>query len=90
MKNKWLSAVFFGSLLAMGVSCVGAQDTVKHDMKNAGHSTKNAATDTGHAVKHGTKKTYHATKHGTKKVVHKSAQKTDEGARHVEGKTEPK
>jgi hypothetical protein len=52
--------------------------TAKQDMKDAGHSTTNAAKDVGHA----TKKT-------SKKVVHKSASKTEEGSRKVKDKTAP-
>jgi hypothetical protein len=55
-----------------------SQTTAKQDMKDAGHSTANAAKDVGHA-----------TKTTTKKVVHKGAQKTDEGSQKVENKTAP-
>jgi len=59
-------------------STTTSHTTAKQDMKDAGHSTSNAAKDVGHA----TKKT-------TKKVVHKSATKTEEGSRKVEDKTAP-
>jgi hypothetical protein len=52
---------------------------VKQDVKDAGHSTKEAAKKTGKDVKN-----------GTKKAVNKSAQKTEQGAAKVEDKTAPK
>jgi hypothetical protein len=55
------------------------ETTPKQDIKSAGSSTKDA-----------TKKTGSATKKETKKVVNKSAEKTDEGAKKVEDKTQPK
>ena len=55
------------------------ETTPKQDIKSAGSSTKDA-----------TKKTGSATKKETKKVVNKSAEKTDEGAKNVEDKTQPK
>ncbi len=94
MKNKFFSALLLGSVLCMGLPSVVAQtdqnDTgFKHDMKSAGHHTKEAGKDTGQGVEHGSKKVWHKTKHGAKHVTHRGAQKTDEGARHVEGETEP-
>jgi len=89
MKNKLFSAVLLGSVLCMGLPSIMAQDTFTHDMKKAGHQTKEAGKDTGHGVEHGSKKVWHKTKHGTKHVTHKAAHKTDEGAKHVEHKTEP-
>jgi hypothetical protein len=68
----------FSSLPAAGQS----QDDnkpVKQDVKDAGHSTKEAAKKTGKDVKN-----------GTKKAVNKSAQKTEQGAAKVEDKTAPK
>jgi hypothetical protein len=55
------------------------ETTPKQDIKSAGSSTKEA-----------TKKTGSAAKKETKKVVNKSAEKTDEGAKKVEDKTQPK
>lgn len=55
------------------------ETTPKQDIKSAGSSTKDA-----------TKKSGSATKKETKKVVNKSAEKTDEGAKKVEDKTQPK
>jgi hypothetical protein len=52
--------------------------SVKQDVKDAGHSTKEATKKTGHKVKS-----------GTKKVVNKSATKTAEGANKVSEKTKP-
>jgi hypothetical protein len=69
-----LSAVF---LFSSGTA-IFAQDQngPKQDLKNAGHSTKEAAKSTGKAVKKGTKKTVHA-----------GAKKTRQGADKVEQKT---
>jgi hypothetical protein len=69
-----LSAMF---LFSSG-TVVFAQDQngPKQDLKNAGHSTKEAAKSTGKAVKKGTKKTVHA-----------GAKKTRQGADKVEQKT---
>jgi len=55
------------------------ETTPKQDIKSAGSSTKDA-----------TKKTGSATKKETKKAVNKSAEKTDEGAKKVDDKTQPK
>ena len=56
-----------------------AQDkSVTQDVKDAGHSTKEATKKTGHKIKS-----------GTKKVVSKSATKTAEGADKVADKTKP-
>jgi hypothetical protein len=52
--------------------------SVTQDVKDAGHSTKEA-----------TKKTARKVKSGTKKVVNKSATKTAEGANKVADKTKP-
>ncbi len=94
MKTKLFSAVLLGAVCCIGVPSLVAQDHsgdpgFKQDMKNAGHSTHNAARDTGHGVESGTKKTWHSTKRTTKHVTHKAAHKTDEGARHVERSTDP-
>jgi hypothetical protein len=73
----------FGFLLSAVLLCgsgtaMFAQDQngPKQDLKNAGHSTKEAAKSTGKAVKKGTKKTVHA-----------GAKKTRQGAASVERKT---
>lgn len=92
IKAKLLSTVLVASVLSIGLPVIAQSSTdpgFKQDMKDAGHSTKNAAKDTGHGVKSGTKKTWHATKHTTKKATHKTAHKTDQGARKVENKTNP-
>jgi hypothetical protein len=51
--------------------------TVKQDMKDAGHETKNAVKDTGRATKHTAgkvkNKTEHAVHKGSKKVANKTA-----------------
>ena len=52
------------------------QNGPKQDLKNAGHSSKEAAKSTGQAVKK-----------GTKKAVHAGAKKTRQGAGKVEDKT---
>jgi hypothetical protein len=85
MRHKLLSSALMATVLSIGLPIVAQTSTdpgFKQDMKNAGHSTKNAAKDTGNGVKSGTKNT-------TKKATHKTAQKTDEGAQKVEQKTTP-
>lgn len=91
-----IALLFAGSALSLGlmIGSAAAQDSpgqnsAGQDMKNAGHETKNAAKDVGHGTATAAKKTGSATKNTTKKVVHKGAQKTDEGATKVEGKTQP-
>lgn len=98
---KKIAITLAAAALSFGLS-VGAyaQDTASQDMKDAGQQTKNGAKEVGHGtsnaakgVAHGTttgaKKVGSTTKNTTKKVVHKGAQKTDEGATKVEGKTQP-
>ncbi len=51
-------------------------DSVKQDVKDAGHDTKKAAKKTGHVVKK-----------DTKKGVHKGAEKTGDAADKVQDKT---
>jgi hypothetical protein len=64
----FLFAVWVGSSFALPQS---QQDqSAKQDMKDAGHSTENAARDTGRATKKTAKKTGHAVKHTTKKATH--------------------
>lgn len=92
MKAKLFSTTLVAAVLSIGLPVVAQSSTdpgFKQDMRNAGHSTNNAAKDTGNGVKSGTKKTWHSTKRGTKKAAHKTAHKTDQGARKVERKTSP-
>ena len=74
--------LLFGSVGVLTATASQQDDskdtTPKQDIKDAGHSTKNAA-----------KKTGSATKKTTKKAANKTAQKTDEGAQKVEDKTKP-
>lgn len=51
---------------------------IKQDVKDAGHSTKEATKKTGRKIKR-----------GTKRVVNKSSTKTVEGANKVADKTKP-
>jgi hypothetical protein len=80
-----MSGIGLAMLMSVSVTLPAAgqstddNKSVKQDVKDAGHSTKEAAKTTGTDVKK-----------GTKKVVHKSAEKTDEGAKKVEDKTAPK
>jgi hypothetical protein len=83
------SALCVGGAFLPVVIAQSSDPGFKQDMKNAGHSTKNAAKDTGHAIERGAKKTWRATKRGTKKTTHRTARKTDQGARKVERKTSP-
>jgi type IV secretory pathway TrbL component len=65
------------SLSTAAFAATPYQDGTKHDMKSAGHETKDAAVDTGHGIKTGTRKAYHKTKHGVKKAYHKTAKTLD-------------
>jgi hypothetical protein len=69
--------------VAMAGSSFGRPQTsdqgATQDMKDAGHSTKQAA-----------KKTGRKTKRKTKRAAHKAARKTREGAEKVEDKTAPR
>ena len=92
MKSKFLSSALVAAVLSIGLPVIAQSSTdpgFEQDMKDAGHSTKDAAKDTGHGVKSGTKKTWHKTKHTTKRATHIAARKTDRGARKVERKTSP-
>jgi hypothetical protein len=61
-----MTAGMSGVAMAKQTSCDGA----KHDMKAAGHDTKDAAKDTGHAVKTGAKDTGKGVKTGAKDTGH--------------------
>ena len=66
MRNKLLSTALVATVLSIGLPVIAQSSTdpgFKQDMKDAGHSTKDAAKDTGNGVKSGTKKTWHKTKH---------------------------
>jgi hypothetical protein len=84
MRFNWKSIRLIVLVLGLvGIAFARAQSTqsdqsVKDDMKDAGHSTKSATTKTGHKVKK-----------GTKKATHKTAKKTRQGAQKVEDKTQP-
>lgn len=75
MKRLFL-LLFSVVLLSGGAMFAQDQNGPKQDLKNAGHSTKEAAKSTGKAVKKGTQKTVHA-----------GAKKTRQGAGKVEEKT---
>jgi hypothetical protein len=80
-----------GTILAVAFTCstaAFAQDTVKQDMKDAGHDTKKAAVATGHGTEKVADKTAHGTKvaakdtaHGTKVVAKKTAHGTKVAAK---------
>jgi hypothetical protein len=66
-----MTKFMFTAGLAMGLGAgVASAQTAGQDMKDAGHSTKNAAVDTGHATKRVAKKTVHGTKHVATKTGH--------------------
>lgn len=65
--------------LATGIALAQTDQGAGQDIKDAGHSTKQAAKKTGRKVKR-----------GTKKGTHKAAVKTRRGAQKVEDKTEPR
>lgn len=92
MRTKFFAFVLLGGLLGWGIPRAVAQTDhpgFKQDMKDAGHSTKDAAKDTGKGIKSGAESTGHAVKHGAKKVTHATAHKTAQGSRKVERHTEP-
>jgi hypothetical protein len=71
MKIETLMKLMITAGLAMGLGVgMACAQTAGQDMKDAGHSTKNAAVDTGHATKRVTKKTVRGTKHVAKKTGH--------------------
>jgi hypothetical protein len=84
VKMKNLLAIATLSLAVAFGTAVWGQETstttpntgIKHDMKTAGHATKNA-----------TKKTGHNMKRTSKRVVHKGAHKTRRTSTKVEHKT---
>jgi len=94
-----LTAKFLGATLVMASALGWSQpysptldNSVKQDVKAAGHDTKDAAKDTGHAVKKGTVKAAHATASGTKKAADtterdKAAHATAHGTKKVWDKT---
>jgi predicted small secreted protein len=69
-----------GALVTMSLTLATAQSDqgAGQDIKDAGHSTKQAAKKTGHKVKN-----------TAKKGTHKAAHKTKKGAQKVEDKTTP-
>jgi hypothetical protein len=93
--NLKISAVVMGVALACWAAPAWSQPAtpqqdngVKHDLKTAGHKTKDAGKDVAHGTKtvakdtsKDTKKAAHATAHGTKKVWHKTKDVT-KGAVH--------
>ncbi len=87
--QRILSAMALGAALgfapALGWSQTSStpshDDGVKHNVKAAGHETKDVAKDAGHGVKRGATTAAHATENGTKKVWHKT-KSTTSGAVH--------
>ena len=70
-------AVAFGTAVwGQETSTTTPNTGIKHDMKTAGHATKNATKKTGHKVKR-----------TSKRVVHKGARKTRHTSTKVEHKT---
>ena len=71
MTRDRITKVLLATGLAIGLgSGVSYAQTAGQDMKDAGHSTKNAAVDTGHATKHVAKRTVHGTRHVARKTGH--------------------
>ena len=64
--------------LAAALSFAQTDQGAGQDVKDAGHSTKEATKKTGRKIKR-----------GTKKGTHKAASKTKQGAQKVEDKTTP-
>jgi len=79
MRLKFLFAMVVGFALSMSAIAQQTDSGIKHDTKDAAHSTGKAAKKTGHKIKK-----------GTKKAVNKSADATRKGAEKVEDKSAPK
>ena len=78
MEGVLFVALSFMPAILPTITFAQTDKSATQDVKDAGHSTKEAAKKTGHAVKT-----------GTKKVVNKSAAKTGQGADKVADKTKP-
>ena len=76
VKSILFAVLSFAPGILPTIAFAQTDQSVKQDVKDAGHSTKEATKKTGHKVKS-----------GTKKVVNKSATKTVEGANKVSDKT---
>ena len=83
--KKLLGIALLSMAVALGTAAWGQSDNTatttpntgaKHDIKTAGHATKNAVTKTGHK-----------TKTTSKRIVHKGAKKTRHTSTKVEHKT---
>jgi len=68
---------------ALTLTPAAAQETVKQDVKEAGHDVKDAAKDTGRATKTAGKKVYHGTKKGVHKILDAVAAVGDERRKRV-------
>jgi hypothetical protein len=96
MKNISITQALLAAGLTVGLGCgVALAQDAGQDMKDAGHSTKNAAVDTGHATKdaavdtgHATKRVVHKTAHKTKRVAKTSAHRTENAGDALAGKPE--
>ena len=72
MPRHRLIGIALATFLALSLPLSAfAQDSAKHDMKNAGTSSRSAARSAGSGIATGGKKAYHKTRHGTKKAYHK-------------------
>ena len=78
MEGLLFVALSFMPAILPTIAFAQTDKSATQDVKDAGHSTKEATKKTGHAVKT-----------GTKKVVSKSAAKTAQGADKVADKTKP-
>ncbi len=78
MEGVLFVALWFMPAILPTIAFAQTDKSATKDVKDAGHSTKEATKKTGHAVKT-----------GTKKVVNKSAAKTAQGADKVADKTKP-
>jgi type II secretory pathway pseudopilin PulG len=75
--RQWMTAVLGAALMVapgyLGATAQSDQaNNAKHDMKAAGHDTKDAAKDTGKGAKSG----YKASEKGTKKAYNKTKNTT--------------
>ena len=68
--------ILIGTIAALGVTGMFADDTAKQDIKKAGTDTKDAAKHVGSATKKGATKSTHAVKSGVHKGATKVADKT--------------
>ena len=87
MKKPMLTAVL-SFLLALSMSAFALPRSSQSDTTQSDSGMKQDIKDAGHSTKNATKKGARKVKKGTKKGIHAGAKKTKEGANKVEDKTD--